>query len=130
MSKIHNIQKMVDRRRELRRYSTEQEKKLWEKLRKSQLGYKFRRQHSIGGYIVDFYCAETRLVIEIDGSSHDVLDQKEYDSVRDQFLKDLNHTVLRFKNEEVDAEIEKVITKIQKNLSPSPSPESGEGKKG
>lgn len=132
MTDIHNIQNMLVRRRELRKRSTKQEQALWQKLKNKKLGYKFRRQHSIGGYVTDFYCAECRLVIEIDGSSHNKEVQKEYDIIRDTFLRDLNHTVLRFKNENIDSSLDKVIKKITlffKDLS-QPSPKLGKGKSG
>ena len=123
MTDIHNIQNMLARRRELRKRSTKQEKVLWQELKNKKLGYKFRRQHSIGGYVADFYCAESRLVIEIDGSSHNKEIQKEYDSIRDTFLKDLNHAILRFKNEDIDNNLNEVIKKISaffKDLSQPP----------
>lgn len=111
---------MLERRRELRKRSTVQEKKLWEELKNKKLGCKFRRQHSIGGYVADFYCAEKRLVIEIDGSYHDTVEYKEYDKVRDTFLHSLNHKILRFKNEEIDAYLEETLKKINLSLKSLP----------
>jgi very-short-patch-repair endonuclease len=125
MTDIHSIQRMLERRKELRKASTQQENILWQELRNSKLGFKFKRQHSVGGYIADFYCAEVRLIIEIDGSSHDTADQKEYDKFRDEFLKELNHKVLRFKNSQINNELSNVLDEIKSNLNPSPS--LGEG---
>ena len=70
MKTIHNIKKLLYRRKDLRNNSTSEEILLWLRLKNSQLGFKFRRQHSIGGYIVDFYCPSKKLVIEIDGKEH------------------------------------------------------------
>ena len=128
---IHNIPKFRERRKELRRNSTEQEKILWQELRGNKLGYKFRRQHSIGGYITDFYCAECRLVIEIDGGVHSDSESKKYDIQRDLFLKSLNHTVLRFKNSRVEKHLNDTLVIILKTLIhlSHPSPKLGEGAK-
>lgn len=112
----HNIKVLRERRRELRKESTPQEKRLWFQLRKNNLGVKFKRQHSIGGYIVDFYCQKYQLIIELDGEIHNTKEAQEYDSVRDKFLTDLGHKVLRFKNEEVGEDIESVLEKIRSCL--------------
>jgi very-short-patch-repair endonuclease len=117
MKEVHNIQRMLERRKELRRNSTLEENILWQRLRNSQLGYKFRRQHSIGGYIADFYCAPLRLIIEIDGDFHNELEQKEYDGFRDGYLKQFNHGVLRFRNAEVRDNTENVLSRIKLYIS-------------
>lgn len=83
-------------------------------MRRSQLGVKFRRQHSIGGYVVDFFCPEKKLVIEIDGEIHN--QNKEYDRVRQLFMEDLGYKTLRFWNKEIDNGVEEVILKIRNNL--------------
>lgn len=71
MSKLHNRKHLKDFRKELRNNSTKAESRLWKVLRKRQLeGRKFRRQHSIGNYIVDFYCPEEKLIVELDGAIH------------------------------------------------------------
>ena len=70
MKTIHNVKSLFERRKELRNNSTPQEILLWSKLKHSQVGFKFRRQHSIGGYIVDFYCPAKKLIIELDGKHH------------------------------------------------------------
>ncbi|HEY4479987.1 MAG TPA: endonuclease domain-containing protein [Candidatus Paceibacterota bacterium] len=113
MIKIHNIQKLLDRRKELRKNQTPQEEKLWWYLKDKRLGIKFRRQHSIGGYIVDFYCKEKNLIIELDGEIHNKIEAKEYDLVRDKFLKELGFKVLRFRNLEIEENIEKVLKKVR-----------------
>ena len=68
--RVHNKQELCARRKELRTGATLQEARLWELLRKKQLGYRFRRQQSIGWYILDFYCPEKKLAVEIDGKPH------------------------------------------------------------
>jgi very-short-patch-repair endonuclease len=110
---IHNIQKLKERRRELRRKSTPQENLLWEKLRNNKLGVKFKRQHSIGGYILDFYCSEKKLIIELDGEIHNTKEAKEYDEVRDKYFKELGYKTIRFLNSEVDNNLDDVLNKIK-----------------
>lgn len=110
--KVHNNKQFLNRRRELRRNSTAEEAILWEELRESKLGYRFRRQHSIGGYILDFYCFKERLIIEIDGDSHN----RDDDEVRDKYFSDLGYKTLRFKNSEVKSDLLKVIDKITLSL--------------
>ncbi len=116
MPTLHNLNRLKDRRRELRSQGTTTEKILWNVLRDNRTGFKFKRQHSIGGYILDFYCAEKHLIIEIDGGIHNSKDQKEYDFIRDKFFKDLNYKVLRLKNDEVENNLVIVIRKIKEAL--------------
>ena len=85
-------------------------------MRNEQLGVKFRRQHSIGEYIADFYCSKLKLVIEIDGESHFNDEAIEYDSIRTNFFKSLGIEVIRFNNDEVMTNIEGVFEIIQKIL--------------
>ena len=68
--RVHSIKYLHDARKDLRNKITPEELALWYRLKNNQLGYKFRRQHSIGNFIADFYCAEKKLVIELDGSQH------------------------------------------------------------
>ncbi len=124
------FQGLVDQARELRKKQTPAEEALWELLRNRQLAdLKFRRQHQIGDYIVDFFCAEQGLVVELDGSAHDTEEQKKKDKKRDAYLRSLGHTVLRFENHRVFDDTENLLTEI---LSPLPSPlgrgGGGEGK--
>ena len=87
--------------RELRQVETETEKIMWESLRGKRLnGLKFRRQHPYEHYVLDFFCVEHQLVIELDGSVHDVLDQAAYDEERTNFLNEHGLRVIRFRNEE------------------------------
>ena len=116
MKWVHNSQNLIDRRRELRKNSTKAEEILWFELRNNKLGAKFKRQNSIGGYIADFYCQKYKLIIELDGKVHDTEEAKEYDGVRDKFFVSLGYKVLRFRNEEVENETEKVLDRIEENL--------------
>ena len=99
------------RARELRRSQTPAESRLWERLRDSQLaGYKFRRQQPIDRFIVDFYCAASRLVVEVDGDSH--AEQVEYDAARTEWLEAQGYQVIRFANGDVHHHLEGVLTMI------------------
>ncbi len=100
-----------EKRRSLRSFPTKAEYVLWQEIRKKKLGYLFRRQFGIGNCIVDFYCDELKLVIEADGPVHE--EQKEYDFKRDKFLESQGCCILRFKNDEILFEREKVIEKIK-----------------
>ncbi|MBK3518573.1 endonuclease domain-containing protein [Carboxylicivirga marina] len=103
--------KIRQRAKDLRKEFTGAEKILWNKLRNRQLnGLKFRRQHPIDIFIADFYCHEKKLVIEVDGKIHDF--QKEYDRGRTAELNNLGVKVLRFTNEEVQKNIQKVCKTI------------------
>ncbi len=114
MIKIFNQKSQKEKRQELRSALTPQELKLWALLRNENLGCKFRRQHGIGPYIVDFYCKEKNLIIEIDGSQHQ--DNADYDKTRDQYLEQLGFTVVRFWNDQVNRNIDGVVMKIQEYL--------------
>jgi very-short-patch-repair endonuclease len=118
MKWVHNSQKFLDRRRELRQNQTKAEEILWFELRNNKLGAKFKRQNSIGGYIADFYCQKHKLIIELDGKVHDSNEAQEYDEVRDKFFVSLGYKVLRFRNDEVEDKfkIEEVLEKIKSNL--------------
>jgi very-short-patch-repair endonuclease len=117
---------LLQKAKELRQKQTPAEQMLWQCLRANQLhGAKFRRQHNIGQYIVDFYCHTAKLVIELDGGIHEL--QKDRDSDRDTDLKANNLQVLRFPNEEITQNLPQVLQTITNHLfllSPSPA---GEG---
>lgn len=105
----------IDIARQLRKRSTISEKILWERLHRRQLdGLKFKRQHHIGRYIVDFFCNELRLILELEGGVHEKDNQKEYDEVRFQELESRGFKILRIKNDEVIDNIENVLKKILK----------------
>ena len=97
----------------LRQHMTLQEKILWEELRHSKIGAKFRRQHPISRFIVDFYCHQHKLVIEVDGKIHLRPDIRSNDIERDQELRELGLTVIRFTNDDVESQLELVLKKIR-----------------
>ena len=102
-------------RSQLRSQMTKAEIILWYRIRNNQLGCKFRRQHGIGKYVVDFYCPERRTIIEIDGSQH-IEAQRDYDVERDNYLKKLGFRVLRFWDNEINNNLEGILLKIIDNL--------------
>ncbi|MFA5931765.1 MAG: endonuclease domain-containing protein [Candidatus Paceibacterota bacterium] len=108
------LQTMI-KARYLRKEETKAEKMLWQELRNKKLGIKFRRQHPIDKFILDFYAPEINLAIELDGSIH--TENKEYDKMRTEHLKSKNINVIRFWNSEVENNLKKVINKI-KAVSP------------
>jgi very-short-patch-repair endonuclease len=103
------------RAKELRRDMTPAEKILWNELRANKLGVHFRRQQVIAGFIVDFYCHKTALVVEVDGDVHDL--QQEEDTRREKALSALGLRIVRFKNDEVLKNVSVVATKIRKMIS-------------
>jgi very-short-patch-repair endonuclease len=99
---------------------TPAEQLLWKEIRNGKMNdLKFKRQHSIGKYIVDFYCAQTRLIIELDGKVHLDKEQKQKDNSRDENLRDMDYTVLRFTNDEVINNIRSVLKQIT-SVPPTP----------
>ena len=104
----------------LRKRMTVPELMLWEHLKNKSLNDKFRRQHPIGSYILDFYCHKKRLSIELDGKVHDNKEQKEKDIERTAYLNELGIREIRFKNEDILENIEDVIIEINKMLSVRP----------
>jgi len=103
--------------KELRKNQTETEKVLWEVLRSRRCGgLKFRRQHPVDRFVLDFYCHEFLLGIEVDGNEHENEAAKEYDLNRTAELESLGITILRFKNEEVLTDLSKVMTGIRNKL--------------
>lgn len=129
---IFNPIKLKTTRKELRKNITEPEKILWQKIRNKSLGTKFRRQHGIGRYIVDFYCQEFSLVIELDGDNHFTEEAQDYDRQRDLFMQSLGIETLRFTNQDVMKNIEGVLLIVLEKINlkktpPQPSPLPGEG---
>jgi len=101
-------------RRQLRNSATPAEATLWRRLKNSGAdGYKFRRQHGIGPYVLDFYCPLLRLAIELDGSVHEQYGQAVHDAMRDAFLNEQGITVMRFRNEVVWTNIEAIVEAVK-----------------
>jgi very-short-patch-repair endonuclease len=124
---VNNLPVLRAFRKELRGHLTPAEAKLWTLLKNSQLdGRKFRRQHSVGCYILDFYCPAERLAVELDGAAHDSASAQEYDRERDLFLSFFDIKVLRFENKLIFQQTEAVLMEIRKhfgwsNNHPAPS---------
>ena len=109
-----DLQKIKQRRKELRRNLTHAEATLWTLLKGKKLnGRKFRRQHSFGYYIVDFYCHSEKLVIELDGEIHNHPDIIDYDYKRDNYLKSLGLKVFRIENKFVFDHPEQLLKMIE-----------------
>ncbi len=119
----------LQRARELRQQTTPTEAKLWRLLRdRRTLGLKFRRQHLVAGVIADFYCAELRLVLEVDGGIHTMPEHMAYDAARTTHLEARGLRVIRIANADVSAEtVQRILEHL---LAGSPSPRRGEGARG
>lgn len=118
MTLIYNRTIFRERRRDLRRNQTDAEKILWKYLRnKGFMGLKFFRQYSVGAYIIDFYCPEHKLAIELDGGQHAEEERKEYDGIRTDFLLSKGIEVVRFWNNEVLQNTEVLLTEITRKLT-------------
>jgi very-short-patch-repair endonuclease len=97
-----------------REHPTPAESALWKFLKNNALGCTFKRQHVVGAYIADFICIQARLIIEIDGGYHQLPEQQISDLERQQWLESQGFKVIRFTNEEVMADIERVIDTIER----------------
>jgi len=110
---MHNYKYLKQKRKDLRNNGTSSEAFLWKHLSKKQLhGRKFRRQHSIGNYIVDFFCPSEQLIIELDGEIHNDPLTQEKDKIRGEFLENLNFKILRFENKMVFDNLPSVLKEI------------------
>jgi very-short-patch-repair endonuclease len=100
---------------DLRRDPTTCERILWEYLRaRKMVGLKFRRQHPLGPFIVDFICLSKKIIIEVDGGIHD--ERRDYDRQRDEWLQLQGFTVLRIKNEELEKNLEETLLRLRRYL--------------
>lgn len=121
---------ILARARQLRRPMTPQEAKLWARLRRKQLyGVNFRRQHPMDRFILDFFCHQHKLVIEVDGGHHVEPEQQAYDQARTEWLEGRGLRVIRFTNRDIDANIEGVLSEIARQCGcdeEAPSPRRGE----
>ena len=104
--------------RNMRENPTKAEQKLWNALSDKKLdGYKFRRQHPLGPFIADFYCHKSKLVIEVDDGYHKEKEQQRYDKQRTKLIQEVNIHELRFTNEQVLHQLEKVLEEIKNKLN-------------
>ena len=130
LSVSHTPPALREFRRELRRDSTDAERAIWWVVRNRHLGVKFRRQHSMGPYTLDFYCAELKLAVEIDGGQHYEDAGRRYDQSRDEALKAMGIRTLRFSNLDVLRETEGVgeaiwgeVQRLTESEREAPSPD-------
>ena len=110
----NKIESLLKKAKEMRKSPTQTEEIIWEILRDEKLGFQFRRQHIIDHFIIDFVCLKKGLIIEIDGDIHDL--QKERDIERDNRLKELGFSILRFSNDNILSDIDMVISKIKETI--------------
>ena len=117
---------MKEHVKEMRNQPTEAENILWNHLSGKKLdGYKFRRQHIIGSYIADFICLKKNLIIEVDGLIHELPDHKKSDEERTAWLEEMGYHVIRFKNEEIFEQTDKVLEEILEKLNEAPPSGAG-----
>jgi very-short-patch-repair endonuclease len=115
--KIHNYKILETKRKALRSNGTAAEATLWKSLQRRQLlGRKFRRQHSVLYFIVDFYCPQELLIIELDGAYHNNPEQREYDLKRTKILEQLGFKLIRFENKMVYEHLEFVLNDIKSHF--------------
>jgi very-short-patch-repair endonuclease len=113
-SRFNRTKEKTSFARQLRLNSTDVEARLWSKLRRAQIdGHSFRRQHPAGPYVLDFYCAELRLAIELDGGQHNEIPQQTRDARRNEWLRGQGVTVLRFWNSDVTSNLSGVLETIK-----------------
>ena len=106
--------------KELRKNMTVAENQLWSRINSSQLGVRFKRQHPIDIFIADFYCHKYKLVVEVDGEYHNDDEQLEYDEGRTVDLERFGITIIRFTNDEVMNDTDRVVEEIEKCLTNPP----------
>jgi very-short-patch-repair endonuclease len=117
MGTLYNRKEQKPWRQYLRTHSTRAEIVLWYNLKGRQmLGYKFRRQHGVGQYVLDFYCPELRLALEIDGESHDSIEARVHDEARQRSIEEHSIQFLRFRDEEVLGNINGVLKRIAEEI--------------
>jgi very-short-patch-repair endonuclease len=111
---LNNLKLLTPIRKELRNGATVAEAMLWKQLKSSQLaGRKFRRQHSIGLFVLDFYCPSERLAVELDGEVHNTLNAKIHDEERQKAIETLDIHIIRFQNIDILQDIDQVLDTIQ-----------------
>ena len=112
--RLHTKKELQDYRQQLRKKMTSAEAFLWTQLKARKLdNIRFTRQHSIGYYIVDFYCASEKLIIELDGAYHNTTKAQEYDRIRTVYLESVGYKVIRFENKMVFDFLPSVLMEIR-----------------
>lgn len=113
MDKIFNYKNQKPIRQKLRKIMPKGEVVLWNRLKHNKIGYKFRRQQEIDNYVVDNYCPKLKLAIEVDGKTHDFLDQIPYDKQRQEHIESLGITLKRFCSEDIFEDIDCVVEQVK-----------------
>jgi imidazole glycerol-phosphate synthase subunit HisF len=119
---------LFEKAKDLRKRMTKAEEILWMHLKKGISGYKFRRQHPIATYIADFFCYQLKLIVEVDGSVHNISEIISNDITRQTDLENLGYTVIRFTNVEIFEQVDVVLNKISEsvnNIIKNKTPNSG-----
>jgi very-short-patch-repair endonuclease len=111
---------LITRARAMRKGQSRAESAVWEIVRANRLGVKFRRQHPVEDYIADFACIEARLIVEVDGLSHDIAGQRDYDEERTRVLAVAGWRVLRVRDSDVLGDVGSVARSISAALNPLP----------
>ncbi len=117
MTKHYNKSSEKEKRRKLRQSQTNTEDLVWRYLRNRQLlGYKFKRQCSVDHFVIDFYCPELKLAVELDGASHNNPEQIEYDIKRQKYLEEFNIKFVRIKDEDLFGNTNQAFMKIENTI--------------
>ena len=118
MTILNNLPHKKDERRTLRNNLTSAEATLWNNLKSGQLcGRKFRRQHSIGEFVLDFYCPQEKLAVELDGAGHFTVSGNLHDAARTELLNSAGIRVVRFENKLIWSDLDSVLHSIESNFS-------------
>lgn len=120
MKNINNLNHLKEKRRLLRNNGTPAEATLWKGLKAKQLGVRFRRQFSVGNYVLDFYCHSQKLAIELDGDYHSSEQQVQKDFKREEYLNSVGIIVMRFHNDEVRQNVSAVLERIREEIGKLP----------
>ena len=121
MTKHFNKSSETEKRRKLRQHQTNAEELVWRFLRNRQmLGYKFKRQYSVDHFVIDFYCPELKLAIEIDGGTHNTSEKKKKDIIRQKYLEGFNVNFVRIKDEELFGNSNNAFSKIENVIKSIP----------
>ena len=116
MPRIYTKKSEQEKRRRLRKEMTKAEVLLWVELKNKKLGVRFLRQFSINAYVVDFYCPSLKLVIEVDGVTHQTAEEKEYDKRRESEIGQLEIQFIRFTNPEIYEALDQVLESIKNKI--------------
>jgi very-short-patch-repair endonuclease len=116
MTKHYNKKSEQEKRRLLRNNMTYCEKIVWLHLRKKQLGHRFLRQYSVDHFVLDFYCPELKLAVELDGDIHEIPEQREYDKSRQKYLEEFGIRFIRIKNEEFLSNPNRAFSRIENKI--------------